>query len=63
MEGKVAQDVLRNFEERWAREDDGSCGLVILDEEEFNMEEDVYDGEERWTVQFLRSITSQSCQV
>jgi len=62
VEGKIAQDVRRNFEERWNAEDDGSNELMYVDEEEFNLEEE-YQGEDSWNVQFLRSITSQSCQV
>ena len=33
-----------------------------MDEVEFNLEEE-YQGDDSWNVQFLRSITSQSCQV
>ena len=62
LEGKIAQDVLRNFEERWIVENDGSDELLSFDEEEFNLEE-VYEEEDSWNVQFMRSITSQSCQV
>ncbi|XP_063685823.1 uncharacterized protein LOC134819675 isoform X2 [Bolinopsis microptera] len=61
LEGKIAQDIRRNFEERWSAEDDGSNELNYLDESEYNLEE-VYEGDDRWNVQFLRSITSQSCQ-
>ena len=63
MEGKVAQDVHRNFAERWIVEDDGSHELCYVGEEEFNLDADLYEGDDSWNVQFLRSITSQSCQV
>ncbi len=65
VEGPVALDIMKNFEERWRRQaEDNVQDLIHLSEEEFSLDStpEVPESEGGpWSVQLFRSITSDSC--
>lgn len=67
VEGPIARDIMKNFEERWRRQAETSeQSLVTLNEDEFANPESTeafmpdYEGGP-WNVQLFRSITTDSC--
>ena len=65
IEGPVALDIKKNFEERWSRQvDELESRLYEFDEEEFEFDAPATCLEHEggsWNVQLFRSITSESC--
>ena len=65
IEGPVALDIKKNFEERWSRQvDDLESRLYEFDEEEFEFDAPAACPENEggsWNIQLFRSITSESC--
>jgi len=54
---------MNNFVDRWQKQGgDLEEELYPVCEEEFVIDEEPYDGDDAWNVQFLRSITHDSCQ-
>ena len=67
VEGPIALDIKKNFEERWCRQsEDLETHLVCFDDSEFALDAPAtlqdHDGGP-WTIQLFRSITSDSCQL
>jgi len=61
LEGPIARDVVRNFEERWRRQvPDHAQSLIDLDDEGVVCDELPDLGNEKWSVQLFRSI-DQTC--
>ena len=65
VEGPIALDIMKNFEERWCKQSEEMISrLYQHDESEFALEAPAncpdYDGGP-WTIQLFRSITSDSC--
>ena len=62
VEGEIALDVMKNFEERWYRQAQHQV-TQLIDAEEFRENHDIGDGlaDFDWNVQLFRSITSDSC--
>ena len=65
VEGLVALDIKKNFEERWCRQsEDMITSLYMASEDEFALEAPAvlpdHEGG-NWTLQLFRSITSDSC--
>jgi len=65
IEGPAAKDVLQNFIDRWTKQAEDKVGsLIDFPDDEFDLENagefQEHEGGE-WSVQVLRSITSDSC--
>lgn len=63
VEGPVVFDLLTNFEQRWRRQGKSlnlEDKLPALSDTEFDLHSQVEEDETRWTVQFFRSIGSDS---
>ena len=66
VEGQIALDIMKNFEDRWCKQsgEDMEGKLLDLDESEFHLDASAknedHDGGP-WTIQLFRSITNDSC--